>query len=55
MILKGLQKNSKNISTQGLTWLMISVIHNIEQTKRGGVTYEYKQIYAEIIAGSAGL
>lgn len=49
-----LQKNKKT-GTRGLTWLTTSVIYNIEQTKRGGVTHEYKQIYAEIIAGSAGM
>lgn len=34
LILAGLQKNSKNISTQVLTVLNISVIVQIEQRKR---------------------
>ena len=34
LILQGLQKNSKIISTQGLTVLIISVILQLEQRKR---------------------
>lgn len=33
LILLGLQKNMKNISTQLLTLLTVSVIHNVEQAK----------------------
>ena len=33
LILLGLQKNMKNISTQLLTLLTVSVIHNVEQEK----------------------
>ena len=33
MILKGLQKNMKNISTQHLTWLIIGVILQLEQRR----------------------
>lgn len=33
LILLGLQKNMKNISTHLLTLLTVSVIHNVEQAK----------------------
>jgi len=44
LILKGLQKNNKNISTHLLTVLIkrCNVILQIEQEQKGGCLYEYK-------------